>query len=297
MPGRTLTLALAVLAGACSGSTGGGVGGEAASGADEAERLYQEGLSWARKAETAPLPAPDPAAAMGVPEFKPEELRALESFEKAIAARPEHGGAHLALADLLAPHAIRRVELERRAKEAQEATARSRPRRGRPPSAAPVPTLAPVSIVDASPVRVLRAYQAAMQADPGRAPVDGLVAFAVRVGQLDAAEIGYQELLHRVKESPEPHALYGDFLVAHRKDLEAAIDQYRQALIWKADDEATRGKLADIYLTRGVDYLGRQEFVRAAAELREAQKYVTDRDSPQGRRLQSYLTRMREIRR
>jgi hypothetical protein len=293
--GRALTLALAFLAGACTGSTGGG--GEAASGADEAERLYQEGVSWASKAETAPLPTPDAATSTVVPEFKAEELRALESFEKAIAARPEHGGAHLALANLLAPHAIRRIEFERRAKEAQEAAAQSRPRRGGPASAAPMPTLAPVGMADVSPARVLRAYQAAVQADPGRAPVEALVAFAVRVGQLDAAEAGHLELLRRVKESPEPHALYGDFLVAHRKDLEAAIDQYRQALIWKADDEATRGKLADIYLTRGIDYYGRQEFVRAAAELREAEKYVTDRDSPQGRRLQSYLKRMREIRR
>jgi tetratricopeptide (TPR) repeat protein len=297
VPGRALTLVLAVVAGACSGSTGGGIGGEAGSGADEAERLYQEGLSWAAKAETAALPTPDPAAAMVLPEFKPEELRALESFEKAIAARPEHGGAHLALADLLAPHAIRRFELERRVKEAQEAAARTRPRRGRAPSAVPAPTLAPVSMVDASPGRVLRAYQAAVQADPGRAPVDRLVVFAVRVGQLDAAEAGYEELLRRVKESHEPHALYGDFLVEHRKNPVAAIEQYRQALIWKADDEATRGKLAEIYLTRGVEYYGRQEFARAAAELREAEKYVTDRDSPQGRRLQSYLSRMREIRR
>ena len=298
VPGRSLTLALAVLAAACSGAPGGGGGGSAASGGnEEAERLYQEGLSWARKAETAPLPMPDPAAPQVVPEFKPEELRALESFEKALQVQPDHGGAHMGVGDVLAPHAIRRAEAERRAREAQEAAARKRPRRGRSAPETPVPTVAPVSLVDASVERVLAVYQAAVRSDPSRAPVDRLVAFAVRAGRHDVADAGYQELLRRVKESAEPHVVYGDFLSTVKNDRDGAIDQYRQALIWKPDDEATRSKLAEIYLARAIEYYGRQEFARAAAELRESQKYVTDRDSELGQRLQSYQKRMREIRR
>ncbi len=298
MPGRALALAVAVLAAACSGAPAGGGGGSAASsGNAEADRLYQEGLSWARKAETAPLPMPDAAAPQVVPEFKPEELRAIESFEKAIEVEPGHGGAHMGLADVLAPHAIRRAESERKAREAQEAAARSRPRRGRTPPSTPIPTAAPVSTVDASVDRVLSAYQAAVRFDPTRAPVDRLVAFAVRAGRLEAADAGYQELLRRLKESAEPHVLYGDFLARLKNDREGAIDQYRQALIWRPDDEATRTKLAEIYLARGIEHYGRQEFMRAAQELRESQKYVTDRNSDLGRRLQTYLTRMREIRR
>ena len=301
MPGRSLTLAVAVLAAACSGAPGGGGGSGSSSAAgggnEEAERLYQEGLSWARKAETAPLPMPDAAAPLVVSEFKPEELRALESFEKAIQVQPDHGGAHLGLAEILAPHAIRRAEAERQAHEAQQTAARKRPRRGRTPRATPTPTVAPVSLVDASVDRVLSAYQAAVRSDPSRAPVDRLVAFAVRSGRLDVAHAGYQELLRRVKERAEPHVVYGDFLATVGNDRDGAIDQYRQALIWKPDDEATRNKLAEIYLARGIEYYGRQEFVRAAAELRESQKYVTDRDSDLGRRLQTYLKRMREIRR
>jgi hypothetical protein len=254
-------------------------------------------VSWAAKAQTAPLPTPDPAAPQFVPEFKTEELRAIESFEKAIAVQSDHGGAQMALADLLAPHALRRAEAERLAREAQEAAARRRPRRGRSPPPTPTPVAAPVSMVDASPERVLRLYDGAVRADPSRAPVDRLVEFAVRVGRLDTADAGYQELLRRVKESAEPHVLYGDFLVGHRNDPDAAIDQYRQALIWQPEDEATRNKLAEIYLARGIEYYGRQEFARASAELREAQKYVTDRQSELGRRLQSWLKRMREIRR
>ena len=302
MAGRSLTLVLAVVAGACSGPSrrGGDAGGGGGTG--DAERLYQEGLSWTRKAETAPLPAPPPAASgvgqnpasLAAPAFQTEELRALESFEKALAAQPDHAGANLALADLLAPHAIRHYAAEL---QARESAARSRPRRGDPASDAPVATPAPVIAVDASPARVIRAYEAAVQADPGRTPVDRLIAFAVRVGRLDAAESGHQELLRRVKESAEPYALYGDFLSAQKKDLDGAVDQYRQALIWKPDDQATRQKLGEIYLVRGIDYYSRQEFARAAVEFRECQKYVTGRESEQGRRLQTYLARMKEIRR
>lgn len=290
---------LAVVAGACAGS-GGGAGGPAGGGSDEADRLYQQGLSWAQKAETAPLPTPDPAAVAGgpggafagAPEFKPDELRAIESFEKALAADPNHAGAHVALADILAPHALRRLEAQR----ARDAAAKGRSRKEQARAAAAVP-LVPVSTVDASPERVIRGYQTALQADPGRAPADRLIAFAVPAGRLDVAEAAHHELLRRVKESAEPYARYGDFLATQRKDLDGAIDQYRQALIWKADDEDTRRKLADIHLERGIEYYGRQEFSRAAVEFKESAKYVTDRDSKQGRRLQTYLTRMKEIRR
>ena len=297
MRGRALTLAAVALAGACAGPSGGGGAGSGQASDDEAERLYQEGLSWARKAEAAPLPTPDPAAGGLSPEFKPEELRALESYEQALSARPEHGPAHLGLADLLAPHALARLERERLARAAQEAASRTRPRRGRAQPPTPVPAATPVSLVDASVDRVLGAYRSAVQADPSRAPVDRLIAFATRAGRLDAAEDGHRELLKRVRESAEPYALYGDFLAAHANDRDRAIEQYRQALIWKPDDEATRGKLLDIHLARGIEYYGKQEFARAAVELKEAQKYVTDRDSERARRLQAYLARMREIRR
>jgi tetratricopeptide (TPR) repeat protein len=295
----TLALALAVLGGGCSGGGGSSGGGaETGGGADETETLYQEGVSWARKAETAPLPTPDPASHLA-PEFKPEELRAIESFEKAIVIRADHAGAHMGLADLLAPHALRQIERERQARErqAQEAAARGRSRRGRTPPPTPPPTAAPVSLVDASPERVIREYQAAARSDTTRGPIDRLIAFAVAAGRLDAAEAAHQDLLARLKESAEPHALYGDFLATHKRDPEAAIDQYRQALIWSPKDEPTRVKLAEIYLTRAVDYYRAQEYMRAADELREAQKYVTDRNSDLGRRVQAMLVKMREIRR
>lgn len=292
----------ALLAGGCSGTGGSaGTGGAVAVGDDEAERLYQEGLTWARKAQTAPLPTPEPptrplpagAPPPAAPEFKPEELRAVELFEQTLATRPDHAGASLAMADLLAPHAIRRVEGARAERERLAAMAARRRRRAAP--TAPPPT-APPAPIDASPERVARAYEAAMRADPGRAPVERMIAFALAVGRLDAAEAGYQELLKRVRESAEPYVLYGDFLAARKKDFDGAIEQYRQALIWKPDDDVTRRKVANIYLDRGAEYYRAQQYALAAAEFRASERYISDRDSEEGKRLRQYQQRMREIR-
>ncbi len=113
---------------------------------------------------------------------------------------------------------------------------------------------------------------------------------------LDDAELGYQELIRRVKESAEPLTKYGDFLVREKKDPVAAIEQYRQALIWSPGDDATRAKLADIFLTRGVDYFNDQQFAMAEAQFAEAAKYIPDRDSPQGRMLKEHQAKLREMR-
>jgi tetratricopeptide (TPR) repeat protein len=254
------------------------------------ESLYYQGLAWAKKAETAPLPTPPPMESplrRGVPpapapEFKPEELKAIACLEAATQARPEHAAAHLALADLLAPHALRRYQ---RVKEAAN-------RKGKPEM-----VVLPETPVDVGVDRVARVYRAAVLADPsGREPVEKLIAFAVPAERLADAEHGYREMIGRVRERAEPFARYGDFLANLRKDPDAAIEQYRQALIWDAADEATRNKIAEIYLNRGIAHFERQQFAMAEAQLREAQKYVTDRESEQGRRLARYTARLREIR-
>jgi tetratricopeptide (TPR) repeat protein len=256
----------------------------------DAEARYYLGLAWAKKAESAPLPTPPPlesplprgALAPPAPEFKPEELQAIENLEAATQARPDHVAAQLALADLLAPHALRRYQRIR------EAAAR----KGKPEL-----VVFPDTPVDVSVDRVVRAYRAAVSADTtGREPVDKLISFAVKVDRLADAEHGHRELLARIRERAEPFALYGDFLAEVRHDPDAAIEQYRQALIWEPGNEATRGKIAQIYLDRGKLAFDRQQFATAEAQLSEARKYVTDRDSEQGRRLALYTARLREIR-
>jgi tetratricopeptide (TPR) repeat protein len=262
---------------------------EAGSGADA---LCTQGVAWAKKAELAPLPTPPPlpngaargAAPPPAPEFKPEELQALEFFERALAAQAGHPQASLGLADLLAPHALRRHALE------QGAAARRRARRPRgetPAEAGP----------DFRAERVIQAYRAAIQGDPAsREPVERMIELATRVGRLDDTDQGLQELLRRDTERPEPFVRYGDFLLTARKDPLAAIEQYRQALIWRPDDTDTKAKIADIYIAQGIESYGKSQYAVAEARFLDAQKYASDPRSPQGLKIQDYMGKLRTIR-
>ena len=267
-------------------------------GAGDPNALLLQGQAWAKKAQTAPLPTAPPVASPAprgavpsAPEFKPEELQALDFFERAVAARPDLGAAHLALAELLGPHALARVQ--RVAATAKSAGGGRRPaRRGAPPE--PVPSAVPGP--DASPARVLREYRLAAQADPSNGIVEAWILFATSAGGLDDAEAALQELVKRIKERPEPFVRYGDFLLATKKDPEAAIAQYRQALIWRADDESVKAKVADIYLGMAADHLSRHEYSSAEVQIKEAQKYVANRASPQGLKLQELQAEVALIR-
>ncbi len=262
------------------------------------EALFLLGKVWARKAALAPLPTPPPppsplprgAAPPPAPEFKPEELQALEFYDKAVGARPDHAGAHLGLAELLAPHAHRRLDRER------EAAAQAATRRGRKGKAPEPATPAPEG-PDASVERVVREYRLACQGDPrAKAPVEALIQFAEKAGRLEDANLGFQELLRRDKEKAEPFVRYGDFLLHQKKDGMAAIGEYAQALMWRPDDDATRAKIADIYLAMAAEHLGQREYATAEARLRDAQRYITDKSSPQGLKIQEELSQLTEIR-
>jgi tetratricopeptide (TPR) repeat protein len=252
------------------------------------DSLCLQGAAWAKKAELAPLPTPPPASPgtrggpPPAPEFKPEELKALEAFERVLEGQPGSACANLGLADLLAPHALRL---------AAPAKPGERGRRGPPPAAAIA------SGPDYRPERVLHAYRAAMQADmSSREPVEHLVDFALRVGSLDDADQALQEVIRRDREKPEPLLRYGDFLLNQRKNPVAAIEQYRQALIWRADDPETKAKIADIYIGQAIEAYGKNLYAVADARLREAQKYVTDPVSPQGLKIRDYMGKLNSIR-
>jgi tetratricopeptide (TPR) repeat protein len=261
-------------------------------GSSDPDVLALRGLAWAKKAELAPLPTPPPvtAGAKGpapqAPEFKPEELQALESFERALTASAGHPLASLGLADLLAPHSLRRY--------AAAPSAKPGTRRGKPGAAdGGAPEVGP----DFRPERVIQAYRAAIQGDPSaKGAVERLLDFATRVGRVDDVDQALQELLRRDKEKPEPLVRYGDFLLNQRKDPIAAIEQYRQALIWKPDDNATRAKIADIYIAQGIDLYGKNQYAVAEARLLDAQKYVSDPRSPQGLKIQDYMGKLKAIR-
>jgi hypothetical protein len=314
---RALAALVVLLLAACRGRTGGSGGDSAApdplaearellqqgqadaalarlQGASDPEALLLQGRAWAKKAEMAPLPTPPPlasplprgAAAPAAPEFKFEELQAIDCFERAVAAKPELAAGHLALAELLGPHA-----LARRHEEA--ANPAHRPRRG----AAPEPGMAALPGPDASPERVLREYRLAAQAGTSdKAAVDSWVLFATSVGQVEDADAAFQELLKREKEKAEPFVRYGDFLLVSKKDAMGAIAQYSQALMWKPDDEAVKAKIAEIYLGIAADHLAHQQYASGEARLKDAQKYIGDRASAQGMRLQDLQQQVAQIR-
>jgi hypothetical protein len=253
--------------------------------AADAEVLFLKGLAWARKAETAPLPTPDPADPGGaVPALKHEEAEALSFLEQAGAARPDLAAAHLALADLLAPHVLRR--------QAEELAAAGRAGRTRD---APRP-LGPAG-PDLSVERVIQAYRRAAQADRvGKPVVEAWIEFARKAGRLDEVDAAFLQLLQRDRENAEPFIRYGDFLALEKKDGAAAIAQYSQALIWQPSLDEARAKIADIYLDQAAGHYERKEYATAQARLAEAKRYLGGSDSPQAARFRQIQGQLAAIR-
>jgi len=242
--------------------------------AADPDSAYLAGRAWAGKAESAPVPTPVPGAAATGARLKPEEEHALSAYERAVAARSDFGDAHLAIAELLTPHALRAV------------AAAPRVRTG-----APVP--APDPLVE----RVLGSYGDALQADPvGTKAAESLLAFATRAGRPGEADAAFQELVRRRREDPALLVRYGDFLAGPAGKSEAALAQYGQALIWRPDDSATKLKMADIHLTAAAAHLRDLQYVAAEARLKQARRYTVEPASPQAARLAELESRLREVR-
>jgi tetratricopeptide (TPR) repeat protein len=239
----------------------------------DAESLYLLGRAWAGKAESAPVPTPAPGSAVsGESTLKPEEEQALAFYERATAAQPDHAAAHLAIAQLLAAHAL--VSL--RARGSVSRTGES---------------------IDTSVDRVLRSFGDAIQADPARTDaVEGLIRFATAAGRVSAADGGFQELVRRRREDPEVLVRYGDFLAGTAGDADGALARYAQALIWRPDDTATRLKMAEIHLAAASALLAQLQYAAAEARLRDARRFAVDPASPQAARLRELEGRIREIR-
>jgi tetratricopeptide (TPR) repeat protein len=247
----------------------------------DADQLAVLGAAWAKKAETAPLPTPLPQ--MPAPEFKPEELTALGFLDRALQVRPDHPVASLVLARVLTPHAVRRFDLEKAAKQRKGRS------KGVPPPAAGGP--------DFAPERILTALRTAVTGMPvSREPIEQMFEFAVRVERYDDAQWALDETLKRDKENAEPLVRYGDFLRDRRNEPHQAIERYREALMWKPDDEAVLNRIADIYIGQGIEAFDRQQWAVSQSRLQEAQKYVRNANSPQGLRIRDYQSRLATIR-
>ena len=249
------------------------------------------GAVWAKKAEAAPLPTPPPppspapkrATPPPAPEFKSEELTALGFLDRALQAKPGHPVASLALAQLLAAHAVRRFDLAKAASQ----------KKGRDRTAPPLAAGGP----DFAPERILEAFRGAVLGTPAsKEPIERMFEFAARVERHDDAQWALDELLKREKETPAPLVRYGDFLRDRRKQPHQAIERYREALIWRPDDEAVLARIADIYIGEGIEAFDRRQWAVSQARLQEAQKYVKNPNSPQGLRIRDYQSRLASIR-
>jgi tetratricopeptide (TPR) repeat protein len=230
----------------------------------DAEALYLLGRAWAGKAQAAPAPTAVPGG--GVP-LKLEEQQALAFFERAVAARPDLAAAHLAIAELLAPHALAAVQRGGAAAE------------------------------DGGVARVLQSYGRAIQTDPaGTAAVESMIRFATAAGRVAEAGSAYRELIRRRREDPDVLVRYGDFLAGPGGNAEGALAQYAQALIWRPDDAATRLKVAGIHLAAASALLAQREYAAAEARLRDARRFVADPASPEAARLRDLEGQLREIR-
>jgi tetratricopeptide (TPR) repeat protein len=258
---------------------------------NDADSLYYRGVVWGRRVAAAPAPTPVPetsplprgASPPPAPEFKAEEVQALGLFDRAIAARPPHPLAHLGIAQVLAPHAIRRHQLEQ---EAKKHPGHRPPRRESPPP----------EEVDYGVERILGEFKQGLSGPAPRAAADSMARFAVAVDRLDAAQAAHETLIEANKTDPKVVIDYGDFLARDKKDYEAAIEQYKTAMVWHPDDEVTRGKIADLYLAMAEEHYVKHEYALAEARYREAEKYITDRASARGARLRDGQGRLGQIR-
>jgi tetratricopeptide (TPR) repeat protein len=254
--------------------------------------------AWAKKAETAPLPTPETAPpdsprgfVPATPEFKPEELRAIEHYEKAAAALPEDPRPSLGLATVLAPHAVRRYEAAQAVP-----TAAPKPIKGRPTEAPTTPPPPPPG-PDFSAARVSAAYRKAAEKSTDAQGLEALYSFAVRTGQLDDADWALQQRMRRDNENTDHILRYGDFLRDVKKDSMSAISAYRQILIWHPEDAAAKSRIADIYLDLGGVHYQKGEYASAEARYEDARKWIPDRTSEQYQRLEREVAKLRRLRR
>jgi tetratricopeptide (TPR) repeat protein len=242
--------------------------------AADPDSAYIAGRAWAGKAESAPVPTRVPGAPAAGTRLKPEEERALSAYARAVAARPDFVEAHIAIAELLAPHALQAVA----------AAPRVRPG---------APVRGPDPLVE----RVLRSYGDALQADlVGTKAAEGLLVFATRAGRPGEADAAFQELVRRRREDPALLVRYGDFLAGPAGKPEAALAQYAQALIWRPEDSATKQKMAEIHLAAAAVHLRDLQYVAAEARLKQARRYTVDPASPQAARLAELENRVRDVR-
>jgi Tfp pilus assembly protein PilF len=228
-----------------------------------AEAFYYKGLCHLARAGEADLKAP----------LSEEEAAALEAFERALSINPRHAPSAIGIGDLYS----RRVPARRRARSASD------------------DPQDPFLLATA-------AYENAVGIDP-KLPEAQLhhARFLERTGQLDPAEDAYKasvEAAAVVPEiAPDYYLAYGRFLAGPRDRLDAALEQFRLAQVFRADDAGIQQEIAIVYSRVGARHFDKQEYLLAEEALKKADSLFTDRSSPDAQKTAQILEQLRSIRR
>ena len=231
--------------------------------------ILLQGRIWARKAELAPAREP-PEDGGDPPQYKLEELNALAFYDTIVQAHPDHGEAHLYIARLLAPHARVR-QAERRPK--------------------PIPE----GVRDYSVDSVLRQYRIASENIRDSDALRERIAFAIELKRFEEVEAALRLWIQREDQSAEPLRLLGNPFAEHLDDENAAIEQWKMALVWDEEDGETMDKIAAIHVERGIGHMKNEKWILAEGEFEEAGKYLVP-GSVLGRRLSEHEARLTRIR-
>jgi tetratricopeptide (TPR) repeat protein len=228
-----------------------------------AEAFYFKGLCHLARAGEADPRAP----------FSEDEAAGLEAFDRALSINPRHAPSAIGIGDLY----VRRVPARRRVRGAND---------------------------DPQDPYILAAaaYEKAVGIDP-KLPEAQLhyARFLERTGQLDPAESAYRasvEAAAVVPEiAPDYYLAFGRFLAGPRDRLDAALEQFQLAQVFRADDPGIQQEIAVVYSRVGVRHFEKQEYLLAEEALKKADSLFTDRSSPDAQKTAATLEKLRSIRR
>ncbi len=148
----------------------------------------------------------------------------------------------------------------------------------------------------------LAAYENAVGIDPKLPEAQQHYArFLERNGQLDQAEVAYKasvEAAGVVPEiAPDYYLAYGRFLAGPRDRLDAALEQFQLAQVFRADDPKIQQEIAVVHARVGIRHFQKQEYLLAEEALKKADSEFTDRSSPEAQKAAATLAELRSIRR
>jgi tetratricopeptide (TPR) repeat protein len=201
------------------------------------------------------------------------EAASLEAFERALSLNPRHAPSAIGIGDLY----TRRVPARRRAPAAND------------------DPQDPFVLAGAS-------YEKAVAIDPRLPEAQRQYGkFLERTGRLDQAEAAFKAAVEAAavvpELAPDYYLAYGRFLAGPRDQLEAALEQFQLAQVFRQDDPGIQQEIAIVYSRVGIRHLEKQEYSLAEEALKKADSLFTDRTSPDAQKAAEALRELRDMRR